>query len=213
MYKHPLTDREKMTPKEAFEILAEGNDRFIKNLSAHRDLLSIVNITKNEQKPFASILGCSDSRTSTELIFDQGLGDVFSVRLAGNVTSRKAIASIEFSCKYLGSKLIVVLGHTNCGAVKAACDNFNEGIIGELVADIRPAVLVKNNFPEHERNSKNLSFVNHVCSNNINLQMDNIIKTSPALAQMLEKKEIGMIGGLYNIETGKVDFKLETAIF
>jgi carbonic anhydrase len=213
MYKHPLVDREKMTPQEAFQILLEGNDRFIKNLSAHRDLLNIVNLTKNEQKPFAAILGCSDSRTSSELIFDQGLGDIFSVRLAGNVTSRKAIASIEYSCKYLGSKLVVVLGHTNCGAVKAACDNFSEGIIGELVADIRPAVLEKNEYPESQRTSQNLSFVNHVCASNINLQMNNIIKTSTILPQMLEKKEIGMVGGLYNIETGKVDFNLETAIF
>lgn len=213
MYKHPLIDREKMTPKEAFQILLEGNDRFIKNLSAHRDLLNIVNITKNEQRPFAAVLGCSDSRTSSELIFDQGLGDIFSVRLAGNVTSRKAVASIEYSCKYLGSKLVVVLGHTNCGAVKAACDNFSEGIIGELVADIRPAVLEKSDYPENQRNSQNLSFVNHVCSKNINLQMNNILKTSSILTEMLEKKQIGMVGGLYNLETGRVDFHMESAIF
>lgn len=212
MYKHPLIDREKMTPKEAFQILMEGNERFVNNLSARRDLLNIVNITKNEQKPFAAILGCSDSRTSTEIIFDQGLGDIFSVRLAGNVASRYAIASIEYSCKYLGSKLVTILGHTNCGAVKAACDNFTEGNIGELVHNIRPAV-IPGKFKESECNSQNPFFVNHVCHNNIELQMKNVLNLSPILTEMLEKKQIGMVGGLYNLETGRVDFHMESAIF
>lgn len=213
MYKHPLTDREKMTPKDAFHILMEGNERFVNNLSARRDLLNIVNITKDEQKPFAAVLGCSDSRTSTEIIFDQGLGDIFSVRLAGNVASRYAIASVEYSCKYLGSKLVAILGHTNCGAVKAACDNFTEGHIGELVNHIRPAVLLPNDYKESDRVSTNPFFVNHVCRHNIELQMQNILKISPILTQMLERKEIGMVGGLYNLETGRVDFNMESAIF
>lgn len=211
MYKHPLIDREKMTPQEAFQILMEGNERFVNNLSARRDLLNIVNITKNEQKPFAAVLGCSDSRTSTEIVFDQGLGDIFSVRLAGNVASRYAIASIEYSCKYLGSKLVVILGHTNCGAVKAACDNFSKGNIGELVHHIKPAV-IPGNFKENERHSQNPFFVNQVCRHNIELQMQNVLKLSPILTTMLEKKEIGMVGGLYNLETGRVDFNLDTAI-
>ncbi len=133
MYKHPLLDRDKMSPQEALDILIEGNQRFTQNLSAHRDLLNIVNITKEQQHPFAAILGCSDSRTSTEIIFDQGLGDIFSVRLAGNIASQFAIGSLEYSCKYLGSKLVVILGHTGCGAIKAACDSFSGGNIGEIV--------------------------------------------------------------------------------
>lgn len=213
MYKHPLIDREKMTPKEAFQILMEGNERFVNNLSARRDLLSIVNITKDEQKPFAAILGCSDSRTSTEIIFDQGLGDIFSVRLAGNVASRYATASVEYACKYLGSKLVVILGHTNCGAVKAACDDFSEGHIGELVNHIKPAAMIKTEYHPSERNSKNPFFVNQVCRHNIDLQMENVLKISPILTELLEKKQIGIVGGIYNLDTGKVDFNMEKAIF
>lgn len=212
MYKHPLIDREKMTPREAFDILLEGNERFVNNLSARRDLLSIVNITKNEQKPFAAILGCSDSRTSSEIIFDQGLGDIFSVRLAGNIASKFATASIEYSCKYLGSKLVVILGHTNCGAVKAACDGFSEGNIGELVSNIRPAVL-QGAVNETNPTSSNLAFVNKICDSNVDLQMKNLLNESRILTEMLEKKQIGLVGGTYNLETGKVDFHMSKAIF
>ncbi|MDP3302537.1 MAG: carbonic anhydrase, partial [Methylotenera sp.] len=122
MYKHPLLDRDKMTPKEALDILLEGNHRFENNLAAHKDLQALVGLTKDKQHPFASVLSCSDSRAPVEMLFDQALGDVFSVRLAGNVASTLAIGSLEFSTKYLGSKLVMVLGHTSCGAVKAACD-------------------------------------------------------------------------------------------
>jgi len=132
MYKHPLLNRDKMSPQEALDLLIEGNHRFTNNLTVNKDLLSLVSITKDRQHPFCSFLSCSDSRAPVEMLFDQALGDVFSVRLAGNIASDKVIGSLEFSSKYLGSKIIVVLGHTDCGAVKAACDNFREAILARL---------------------------------------------------------------------------------
>ena len=136
MYRHPLIDRDKVTPRQALDILIEGNQRFKNNVQREHDMLSVRDVIKEKQHPFASVLGCSDSRTTVELIFDQNLGDIFSVRLAGNIASIKAIGSLEFSCKYLGSKLVVVMGHSNCGAIKAACDHYKGGNIGAPVGKL-----------------------------------------------------------------------------
>lgn len=212
MYKHPLQDREKMSPQEALTILLEGNQRFTQNISAHRDLLNVVNITKEKQHPFAAILSCSDSRTATELIFDQGLGDLFSVRLAGNIASRKAIGSLEYSCKYLGSKLIVVLGHTNCGAVKAACDGFTGGHIGEITKMIFPAVEAETETKEN-RSSANNKFVGHVCTLNVKTQIDTIWNSSDILRDMLNQGQIGIVGGVYDLATAEVNFPEQYQIF
>lgn len=212
MYMHPLMDRENMSPKEALDILIEGNQRFTKNLSAHRDLLSIVNITKDKQHPFVAILGCSDSRTSTEIIFDQGLGDVFSVRLAGNIASQFAVGSLEYSCKYLGSKLVVVLGHTGCGAVKAACDHFTGGNIGEIVKKIDPAVALEEK-TTHMRDSSNEHFVNNVCRHNVDYQLNAVLEGSEILSSMLDEKKIGVVAAVYDIATGVVKFDLEKSRF
>lgn len=212
MYMHPLIDREKMSPKEALDILIEGNQRFTKNLTAHRDLLSIVNITKDKQHPFVAILGCSDSRTSTEIVFDQSLGDVFSVRLAGNIASQFAIGSLEYSCKYLGSKLVVVLGHTGCGAVKAACDHFTGGNIGEIVKKIDPAVALEEQ-TTHLRDSNNESFVNNVCHHNVDYQLNAVLAGSDILSSMLEEKKIAVIAAVYDITTGVVTFDLDKSRF
>ena len=133
MYTHPLLDRDKITPREALEILVEGNRRFSDNVTANRDVRQLLQITKDKQHPFASVLSCSDSRAPVEMLFDQALGDIFSVRLAGNIATNYAIASLEFGTKYLGSKLIVVLGHSSCGAIKAACDDFKDGHITQLI--------------------------------------------------------------------------------
>lgn len=205
MYKHPLLDRDKMTSKEALDVLIEGNLRFTKNLSAHRDLLNIVNITKDKQHPFAAVLGCSDSRAPAEIVFDQGLGDIFSVRLAGNIASDKAIGSLEFSCKYLGSKLIVVLGHTSCGAVKAACDDFSDGHISEIINLIKPAVRLEKSVGEN-RTSSNPDFVAKVCELSVQVQMDEIMHTSNILQDMVASKQIAIIGGIYDLATGEVRF-------
>lgn len=212
MYKHPLQDRDKMSPKEALTILLEGNQRFTQNISAHRDLLNVVNITKEKQHPFAAILSCSDSRTATELIFDQGLGDLFSVRLAGNIASRKAIGSLEYSCKYLDSKLIVVLGHTGCGAVKAACDGFTGGHIGEITKMIFPAVEAETDTKEN-RSSANNDFVGHVCTLNVKTQIDTIWNSSEILRDMLNQGQIGIVGGVYDLATAEVSFPEQYQIF
>ena len=140
MKAHTSVTQSSITPAKAIEFLKEGNERFVNNLKANRDLLQQANETRDGQWPFAVILSCIDSRTSAELIFDQGLGDVFSIRIAGNVVNTDIIGSLEFACKVAGSKLIVVLGHTSCGAVKGACDHVEMGSLTELLAKIQPAV-------------------------------------------------------------------------
>ncbi len=212
MYKHPLLNRENMSPQEALDILIEGNHRFSNNLSVSKDLLQLVMLTKDKQQPFTSVLSCSDSRAPVEMLFDQALGDVFSVRLAGNIASDKVIGSLEFSSKYLGSKLIVVLGHTDCGAVKAACDDFREGHIGEIINLIRPAVRMEKTTEEH-RNSSNTVFLNKVCELNVQVQINEIMHSSDIIQDMLAAKQIGIVGGIYNLATGEVSFLPETLMF
>lgn len=209
MYKHPLLNRDKMSPQEALDILVEGNHRFTNNLTANKDMMSLVSITKDRQHPFASVLSCSDSRAPVEMLFDQALGDIFSVRLAGNIASDKVIGSLEFSSKYLGSKLVVVLGHTDCGAVKAACDNFREGHIGEIINLIRPAVRMEKTIAE-QRDSSNASFLDKVCALNVQVQINEIIHSSDIIQDMLAAKQIGMVGGVYNLATGEVSFLPDT---
>lgn len=211
MYKHPLLDRDKMSSQEALDILVEGNHRFANNLTSNKDMQSLVEITKNKQHPFASFLSCSDSRAPVELLFDQALGDIFSVRLAGNIASDKAIGSLEFASKYLGSKLIVVLGHSSCGAVKAACDNFREGHIGEIINLIRPAVRQEKTIVE-QRDSSNEEFVSKVCELNVKSQIRQILHSSDIIEDLLNEKKIGLIGAVYNLATGRVEFLQDTWI-
>ena len=205
MYKHPLLNRDKMSPQEALDILVEGNHRFVNNIASSRDMIHLASITKDKQHPFAAVLSCSDSRAPTELLFDQAIGDIFSVRLAGNIASDKAIGSIEFACKHLGTKLIVVLGHTNCGAVKAACDGLHEGHIGEIISLIRPAVRLEKSV-ENNRDSDNTDFVAKVCELNVRTQINEIIHTSDIVQDMLAANQIAIIGGVYNLSTGVVTF-------
>ena len=209
MYKHLHLDRDKMSPKEALDVLIEGNHRFSNNLVTNKDMQSLVQLTKDRQHPFASFLSCSDSRAPVELLFDQALGDVFSVRLAGNIASDKGIGSLEFASKYLGSKLIVVLGHTHCGAVKAACDNFREGHIGEIINHIRPAVRQEKTVLEH-RDSSNEDFVAKVCELNVRTQIKQILHSSDIIEDLLNEKRIGLIGAVYDIASGKVRFLDDT---
>ena len=209
MYKHPLLDRDKMTPREALDVLIEGNHRFVNNLIANKDMQSLVQIIKDRQHPFASFLSCSDSRAPVELLFDQALGDIFSVRLAGNIASDKAIGSLEFSTKYLDSKLVVVLGHSDCGAVKAACDNFRDGHIGEIINMIRPALRHEKTVTEN-RDSSNVEFIHKICALNVKMQMDEIIHSSDIILDMLTAKQIGIVGGIYDLNTGEVSFLQDT---
>lgn len=213
MYKHPLIDRDKMSPKEALDILIEGNQRFLNNYQSDKDFQSLVQITKDKQHPFASILSCSDSRAPTELLFDQALGDVFSVRLAGNIASDKAIGSLEFSTKYLGAKLIVVMGHTSCGAVKAACDDFRDGHIGEIINFIKPSIRHETTVANKEdRSSKNPDFVEKINMLNVKHQINTIIRQSDIVDEMLAAKQIAIVGAIYDLATGKVNFLEDTYV-
>ncbi|AHM59199.1 carbonic anhydrase [Flammeovirgaceae bacterium 311] len=193
-----------LTPERAKEILLEGNQRFVNNLKVNRNLLQQVNETSQSQFRFAIILSCIDSRTSAELIFDQGLGDIFSARIAGNVVNEDILGSMEFACKVAGSKLIVVLGHSNCGAIKGACDNAQLGYLTGLVNKIKPSV--DSVRYTGVKNSSNAEFVEMVAEANVKRMTKEISAKSPILAEMIENGEIGLVGGMYNIETGIVEF-------
>jgi len=213
MYKHPNLDRDLITPKQALDILIEGNERFINNVRLQHDMLNVRDEIKDKQHPFASVLGCSDSRTTVELIFDQNLGDIFSVRLAGNIASRKAIGSLEFSTEYLGSKIIVVMGHSNCGAVKAACDNFHGGNIGEIVHLISPAVEEETTITQKDqRNSSNNDFVEKVCFLNVQEQIKRILRYSRIIKNQVQEGKVGLVGGVYDLASGKVIFDVDSSI-
>jgi carbonic anhydrase len=207
MRAHSKETQASLTPRMALEILQEGNGRFIKNLKAQRDLLAQVNDTREGQWPFATILSCIDSRTSAELVFDQGLGDVFSIRIAGNIVNTDILGSMEFACKVAGSKLIVVLGHTKCGAIKGACDHVEMGNLTELLSKLQPAVYSESETTAvDKRNSKNGKFVENVATLNVKRSVKSIIERSFILEEMLDKGEIGIVGAMYNIDTGKVEF-------
>lgn len=205
MKAHNRDSQAQMTPRKALEYLQEGNKRFVNNLKAHRDLLEQANATIDGQWPFAIILSCIDSRTSAELIFDQGLGDVFSVRIAGNIVNTDILGSMEFACKVAGSKLIVVLGHSKCGAVKGACDHVEMGNLTELLSKIQPAVYQEKTIKDN-RTSKNEPFVENVAEINVKRSVKNIIERSNILERMIENSEIGIVGAMHDIETGKVTF-------
>ncbi len=193
----------------ALNLLNEGNKRFVNNLKINRNLLQQANETSDGQHPFAIILSCIDSRTSAELIFDQGLGDIFSVRIAGNIINEDILGSMEFACKVAGSKIIVVLGHTKCGAVKGACDHIEMGNLTALLSKIRPAVddetLTKEN-----RNSNNSVFVENVATINVKRTVKSIMQRSPILKEMIESGQIGIVGGTHDISTGEVTFYPDT---
>ena len=204
MRTHTKETQDKLTPAKALEILTEGNKRFVSNLKANRDLLQQVNETSESQHPFAIILSCIDSRTSAELIFDQGLGDIFSVRIAGNCVNEDILGSMEFACKFAGAKLIVVLGHTRCGAIKGACDDVRIGNLTALLNKIRPAV--DDTHVSGERKSTNSEFVEAVAHRNVQLSVEQITQRSPVLKEMLAEGSIAIAGGLYDVSTGYVTF-------
>ncbi|NOY48177.1 MAG: carbonic anhydrase [Chlorobi bacterium] len=207
MKAHTKITQAAMTPEKSLQFLKEGNIRFQNNLKTNRNLLEQVNDTSEGQFPFATILSCIDSRVSAELVFDQGLGDVFSVRIAGNFVNEDILGSMEFACKLAGTKLIVVLGHTSCGAIKGACDDAKMGNLTKLIEKIKPAVnAVKSPEEASLRNSSNLEFVDNVSEKNVNLTIDRIIKESDVLAEMQNNGDILIIGAMYNINTGAVSF-------
>lgn len=207
MKAHDQESQSKMTPQKALKYLMDGNKRFVDSLSKNRNLLQQVNETRDGQWPFAAILSCIDSRTSAELIFDQGLGDVFSIRIAGNFSNTDILGSLEFACKVAKSKLIVVLGHSKCGAIKGACDDVKLGNLTSLLEKIKPAVNAIKAPKEAElRNSNNPEFVEAVAHMNVELTMVEILEKSPVLKEMYDNNEVGLVGGMYDVETGEVEF-------
>ncbi|HLP52280.1 MAG TPA: carbonic anhydrase family protein [Chitinophagales bacterium] len=213
MKAHTSETQASITPLKALEMLKEGNQRFVSNLKINRNLLQQVNETRDGQWPFAVILSCIDSRTSAELIFDQGLGDVFSIRIAGNVVNTDIIGSIEYACKVAGSKLIVVLGHSNCGAVKGACDHIEMGSLTELLSKIQPAVyLEKETTNPSDRHSGNHEFVENVATLNVRRSVKNIVDRSHIIEQLIETGKIAIIGAKLNLESGAVEFFDDTLI-
>jgi len=198
-----------ITPKQALELLHEGNRRFVNNQMAERNLLQQVIDTSNGQWPFAVVLSCLDSRTSTELIFDLGIGDVFNARIAGNIVNEDILGSMEFACKVAGAKLIVVLGHTRCGAIKGACDHVKLGNLTGLLSKIEPAVSAEQQTKDN-RTSANTEFVENVSKLNVVKNVEEILNRSEILKDMVEQGQVGIVGGMYDITTGKVEFYEET---
>lgn len=195
--------QDSITPQIALKLLEEGNKRFMHNLKTNRNLLEQANETSDGQHPFAVVLSCIDSRTSAELIFDQGLGDIFSVRIAGNIINEDILGSMEFACKLAGAKIIVVLGHTKCGAIKGACDHVEMGNLTALLAKIRPAVDDETETKEN-RTSKNSIFVENVALINVKRTVHSIMERSTILSSMIDSGEIGIVGGIHDLSTGHV---------
>jgi carbonic anhydrase len=194
-----------ITPSMAIDILKEGNKRFMNNLKANRNLLEQANETSDGQHPFAVILSCIDSRTSAELIFDQGLGDIFSIRIAGNIINEDILGSMEFACKVAGSKIIVVLGHSKCGAIKGACDHVELGNLTGLLHKIQPAI--QNERTEIDnRSSSNAAFVEKVAELNVAHTVASIRERSPILDELIASGEVGILGGMHNLSNGEVTF-------
>ena len=196
-----------ISPVKALELLKEGNQRFTAKQQVERDLNLQVEQTSTGQFPFATVLSCIDSRVPAELVFDQGIGDIFSVRIAGNFVNADILGSMEFASKLAGTKLILVLGHTACGAVKGACDHAELGNLTGMLDNIAPAVdAIVEPSAAAERTSANIDFVNAVGTKNVELTIDRIREESPVLAEMEQGGEIQIVGGMYDIATGKVNF-------
>ncbi len=196
-----------MNPSNALQALKDGNKRFTSNNQVTRDLQAQMIDTSKGQYPFATVLHCIDSRVSAELLFDQGIGDVFSIRIAGNFVNEDILGSMEFACKLAGTKVLMVLGHTACGAVKGACDHARLGNLTALINKIEPAVdAVTEPKDESLRNSSNIDFVNEVAAKNVLMTIENIRTRSEVLAEMEKDGDITIVGGMYDIATGTVDF-------
>lgn len=200
------TSQAATTPQQALQKLKDGNARFASGKPAHRDHIKQVHETSGGQFPFASLVSCIDSRASAEIIFDQGIGDVFNARVAGNIVNPDIIGSLEFASKVAESKLIAVIGHTHCGAIKGACDHVKLGSLTGLLDKIAPAVAATPSATGELRSSKNGAFVDRVARSNVRKTMENIRKGSAILRQMEKDGLIKVVGGMYDLDTGKVSF-------
>src|SRR6185503_20001114 len=203
MKTHTKEFLETLAPERAFDVLKEGNQRFVNNLKMNRNLLQQLNEVKDRQHPFAVVLSCMDSRTSTELIFDQGLGDIFSIRIAGNVVNDDIVGSMEYACQVVGSKLIVVLGHSRCGAITGAVDNVQMGNLTGLLEKRKPAIEKADNHSDHSHNNIHYE---KVAFANVQNSMDEILERSSIIRSLFKEGKIGIAGGMYSVENGKVHF-------
>ena len=195
-----------ITPKAAVDMLQKGNERFLNNKRLDRMFDRQVAETTKGQYPFAVILSCIDSRVPTEIVFDQGIGDIFNACVAGNFVNEDILGSMEFACKLAGAKLVVVLGHTSCGAVKGACDSAELGNLTQLVEKIRPAVDATKTVENEDRTSKNIEFVNRVAVKNVELTIEDIHTKSPVLDEMYNQGQIDIVPAMYDVASGKVEF-------
>lgn len=204
IHNHEIVPQD-ISPEAALKLLKQGNFRFMNNLKMNKDLLEQVNETKDEQWPFAAILSCMDSRTSSELIFDLGLGDIFSIRIAGQVVTDDILGCLEFATAVSGSKLILVLGHTNCGAIKGACDHVELGNLTGLLKHIHPAVEAETTTAAN-RNSENYEFVTKVAKLNVVHAVKEITLRSPIIKKMVDEGKVGIVPAMYDVATGVVTF-------
>jgi len=200
MKKHSPEYLQNLTPYQGYELLVDGNKRFIGSLRRDHDHFEMINVTREGQYPFAVILSCMDSRTSVELIFDQGLGDLFSIRVAGNIVNNDILASIEYAIKYVGSKVLMVLGHTECGAIKSAKQGVEDGHITDLLKRIQPAIT------KSLLDDKEYMLEDKIAYANVENSLEEILSRSRIVRDMFAKGQIGIVGGVYNVENGQVDF-------
>ena len=191
-------------PEHSLQLLKEGNFRFLNNLKKDRDHLEVLNQLKDNQRPFAAIVSCMDSRTAAELIFDQGFGDIFSIRIAGNVVTNGILGSLEYATSVVGSKLIVVLGHTNCGAIKGACNHIRLGHLSELIEKIEPAVAEVAKTINKENQYELFEY--EVTKTNVLIGAREITERSPIIKALVAEGKVGVVPAIYNIATGKVQF-------
>lgn len=203
---HTQDSQAEVTPDLAVQLLKDGNQRFLDKSILNRSFDKQIELTSKGQYPFAAIVSCIDSRIPTEIVFDQGIGDVFNARVAGNFVNRDILGSLEFACKLAGSKLIVILGHTSCGAVKGACDHAELGNLTAMLDNISPALDEVKTSEATDRSSKNIDFVNEVAVQNVHLNIARLKMDSPVLNEMIENGEIKVVGAMYDVATGKVSF-------
>ncbi|MCX8020959.1 MAG: carbonic anhydrase family protein [Chitinophagaceae bacterium] len=211
MYTMTKEKQQEITPKRALEMLREGHARFMEKRPLARDYQEQIKETGNGQWPYAVVLSCIDSRTSIELTFDQGIGDIFSIRIAGNVVNEDILGSMEFACKVAGARFILVVGHTKCGAVKGACDQVEMGNLTGLLSRLKPAVDAETTITDN-RNSSNPDFVEKVASLNVRLTVKEIMKRSPILKEMIDNGQVGIAGAMYHVESGELEIYEDTII-
>jgi carbonic anhydrase len=190
-----------LSPEKAYDLLVDGNRRFVNNLRKDHDHLEMINETREGQYPFGVILSCMDSRASVELIFDQGLGDLFSIRVAGNIVNNDILGSLEYAVKYVGSKVLMVLGHTSCGAITSAKSDVKDGHITGLLSLIKPAIS-KAMLISHS----NHKFSDNVAYANVENSLEEILERSQTIKDLFSRGDIGLVGGVYDVESGEVDF-------